>query len=77
MWTRYLTVNPEEIEEPWDGEIRPIRLALRITSQCMNVYPSIENATTSLLNQLFAFHGIVSKQERIVANRHQVKSNVR
>jgi hypothetical protein len=72
LWTRYLTINPEEIEEPWDGEIRPIRLALRITSQCMNVYPSIENATTGLFNQLYAFHGIVSKQPRIVANRHQV-----
>jgi dynein heavy chain 1 len=71
LWTHYLTVNPEEIEEPWDGEIRQIRLSLRITSQCMNVYPSIENATTSLFNQLFAFHGIVSKQPRIVANRHQ------
>lgn len=72
LWTRYLTVNPEEVEEPWDGEIRPIRLALRITSQCMNVYPSIENATTSLFNQLYAFHGIISKQPRIIANRHQV-----
>lgn len=71
LWTRYLTINPEEIEEPWDGEIRSIRLALRITSQTMTVHPSIENATTSLLNQLFAFHGIISKQPRIVANRHQ------
>ncbi|KAI6221986.1 Dynein heavy chain, cytoplasmic [Aphelenchoides besseyi] len=72
LWTRYLTVNPDDLEEQWDGEIRPIRLALRITSQCMNVHPSLESATTNLFNQLYAHHGIVSKQPRVIADRHQM-----
>ncbi|KAI6225604.1 hypothetical protein M3Y95_00714800 [Aphelenchoides besseyi] len=72
LWTRYLTVNPDDMEEQWDGEIRPIRLALRITSQCINVHPSLESATTNLFNQLYAHHGIVSKQPRVIANRHRM-----
>ncbi|CAD5206375.1 unnamed protein product [Bursaphelenchus okinawaensis] len=70
-WVRYLKINPEDIEEQWEGEITPIKLSLRISSQCMNVNPSIEHAHVSLTNQLFQWHGVVTKQPRVVANRHQ------
>lgn len=72
-WTRNLTVNPEELEDSWDGEVRPVRLALRITSQCLNVHPSLECATTNLFNQLSAHHSVVTMQPRVVVQRYQTQ----
>lgn len=37
----------------------------------MNVTPSLESAHTNLVNQLFQWHGVITKQTRVIANRHQ------
>lgn len=75
-WTLVLNGRKDELDEERDSGqipvIQKIPLEIRLTTQLMTVVPPVDQARGLLLDQLFAWHGIVTSQQRISATRHKV-----
>lgn len=85
-WTDALTGNKKEIDLSMDTDA-PAKPAIkaggdpqiqhavheiRITNQQMYLYPSIEEARFTIMQQLFAWQAIVTSQTRLQSSRYQV-----
>lgn len=85
-WTDALTGNKKEIDLSMDTDapVKPTIKAggdpqiqhgvyeIRITNQQMYLYPSIEEARFTIMQQLFAWQAIVTSQTRLQSSRYQV-----
>lgn len=49
---------------------------VRITSQIMYLFPSVDEARVHILQQLYAWQAIVTSQTRLQSSRYQVVSNI-
>ncbi|CAG9813267.1 unnamed protein product [Phaedon cochleariae] len=85
-WTDALSGKKKEIDHSMDTDapVQPthkpggdpqIQIAVhevRITNQTMYLYPSIEEARSQIMQQLFAWQAIVTSQQRLQSSRYQV-----
>lgn len=85
-WTDALTGNKKEIDlsmdtdaptQPTikaggDPQVQSSVHEIRITNQQMYLYPSIEEARFTIMQQLFAWQAIVTSQTRLQSSRYQV-----
>uniref|UniRef100_A0A915D7E3 AAA+ ATPase domain-containing protein n=1 Tax=Ditylenchus dipsaci TaxID=166011 RepID=A0A915D7E3_9BILA len=80
VWTKELNCTREDLDEDaQESSVSPniskIHMDIRITTQLINVVPSLDKARLLLLAQFFAWHGVVTSQLRITTNRYQLQQN--
>lgn len=65
-------LNNEELDDEQESKISPniqkSRLEIRISSQGINVVPSLDKARQQLLTQFFTWHGVITSQQRVQVN---------
>ncbi|CEF66963.1 Dynein heavy chain, cytoplasmic [Strongyloides ratti] len=77
LWDLVLRQSREDIEDAREAsklipEIMPIELELRLTSQVMQVYPSLEQCKANLYDQLYKWQSVIIGQQRITSNKYTV-----
>ncbi|KAK0424238.1 hypothetical protein QR680_008567 [Steinernema hermaphroditum] len=81
LWTIVLAGSREEIEEERENNasnmpnINLIHLEMRLAAQVMSISPSMEQARSMLLDQLYVWQAVITQQKRISSTRYQLTLN--
>uniref|UniRef100_A0AC35TT30 DHC_N1 domain-containing protein n=1 Tax=Rhabditophanes sp. KR3021 TaxID=114890 RepID=A0AC35TT30_9BILA len=75
LWDQVLRQSQEEVDEQRESGviipiIKPLELVIKISGNVMQVYPSLEQCKVNLYEQLWAWHSVVTGQQRITSNRY-------